>query len=396
LRGALASRLAGLKHGSLTLHDGIERLQFGSAEGGQSEGVHVTVKDSRFYSAVVLNGSVGAAESFARGWWTASDLTAAIRILVRNREAMLALDGGLAHLSAPARGVVHWMKRNTRSGSELNIAAHYDLGNSFFEKFLDETWMYSAAYFENEEMTLAEASRAKIDRLCRKLKLCAKDHLLEIGTGWGGLALQAAQTYGCKVTSATISREQYNLARARVQAAGLADRIEVVFCDYRDLQGTYDKLVSVEMIEAVGHQYLGEYLSCCERLLKPGGLFALQCITIGDADYERHTREVDFIKRWIFPGSCLVNVSRIREILNGSPLRVTQEEDVTHHYVRTLQEWRANFVHNRTRILSEGYDEEFWRLWYYYFSYCEAGFAENYIGTQQLVLEKTEVVASQN
>lgn len=351
--------------------------------------VHVTVHDAGFYSAIALNGSVGAAESYARGWWTTSDLTAAIRLLTRNRDAMLALDGGLSALSAPARRAVHWLNRNTRSGSQLNIAAHYDLGNEFFEQFLDETWMYSAAVFEREEMTLAEASRAKIERLCRMLELSPSDHLLEIGTGWGGFALQAAANYGCRVTTTTISREQYELARERVRAAGLQDRIEVVFRDYRDLRGSFDKLVSIEMIEAVGHQYLGEYLASCERLLKPGGRFALQCITIGDADYERHTGEVDFIKRWIFPGSCLVNVNRIRQLIDAMPMRITRVDDITLHYARTLREWRARFIENRAAILAAGYSEEFWRMWLYYFCYCEAGFSEQYIGTQQILIEKS-------
>jgi cyclopropane-fatty-acyl-phospholipid synthase len=395
LRKSLLARLRSLKSGTLTLQDGSEFFQFGqnakmgTADEGDALEAHIDVHNPAFYTAIALNGSVGAAESYVKGHWSTRDLTRLIRLLTRNRATMLGVDSGMASLSTPLRRVIHWLHRNTPAGSQANIAAHYDLGNDFFAQFLDETWMYSSAFFEHENMTLAEASRAKIDRLCGLLELQADDHLLEIGTGWGGLAIQAASKYGCRVTTATISRQQFDFTKERVQAAGLSGRIEVVFRDYRDLRGQYDKLVSVEMIEAVGHHYLGNYLSCCDRLLKPGGKAALQCITIGDEDYERHTADVDFIKRYIFPGSCLVNVNQIRKLLKATALQVVQALDITEHYVRTLQEWQNRFVENRETILRLGYNENFLRMWCYYFSYCEAGFAEKYIGTSQLLMQKS-------
>jgi len=379
-----------LETGSLVLIDDTERIEIGDSSRATDVHAHIEVHNPAFYSCVALNGSIGAAESYMRGHWTSRDLTRVIRVLVRNRAAMMSVDGGLSSFSAPVHRLIHWLHRNTPEGSRENIAAHYDLGNDFFAQFLDPTWMYSSAIFERDDMTIEQASRAKNERLCAMLDLQDSDHLLEIGTGWGGFALHAAQTRGCRVTTATISKQQFEFARERVLAAGLENRIEIVFCDYRNLQGKYDKLVSIEMIEAVGHQYLGQYLQCCDRLLKNGGKLALQCITIGDADFNRHTTEVDFIKRYIFPGSCLVNTNRIRSLLSATSLSIQIEDDITRHYVRTLQEWRHRFHHNTESIKKLGFDEQFTRMWDYYFSYCEAGFAENYIGTSQLLLTKNK------
>lgn len=388
LRKAVLSRLKSLEKGSLVLNDGADRFELGDPCDGTDLHVQLEVLNPAFYAAVARNGSIGAAESYIKGHWTSRDLTRLIRLLVRNRAAMLSVDGGLSSFSAPIHRLMHWLNRNTPQGSRENIAAHYDLGNDFFAQFLDPTWMYSSAVFERDDMSLEDASRAKNERLCRMLDLQETDHLLEIGTGWGGFALHAAQTRGCRITTATISERQFEFARERVRAAGLADRVEVVFCDYRELRGAYDKLISIEMIEAVGHQYLGQYLECCDRLLKTGGRLALQCITIGDSDFDRHTAEVDFIKRYIFPGSCLVNTNRIRSLLQGTALSIQIADDITPHYVRTLQEWRRRFHQNFESVKKLGFDEQFIRMWDYYFNYCEAGFAENYIGASQLLLTK--------
>ena len=281
------------------------------------------------------------------------------------------------------------MRRNSRAGSRRNIAAHYDLGNEFFRSFLDETLMYSAATFEHEQQSLHDAQVARLDRICRKLELGPDDHLLEIGTGWGGLALHAARHFGCRVTTTTISREQWTLARERVREAGLGDRVEVLCEDYRDLTGTYDKLVSIEMIEAIGHQYYDTYFAKCSELLAPHGAMLLQAITIADQRYERARRSVDFIQRYIFPGSCIPSVAALSSsIARASDLRLFHLDDIGPHYATTLAHWRQNLRANLARVRSLGYGEEFIRMWEYYFCYCEGGFMERVIGDVQMLLVK--------
>ncbi|HSB24738.1 MAG TPA: cyclopropane-fatty-acyl-phospholipid synthase family protein, partial [Burkholderiaceae bacterium] len=282
----LRARMAGLAHGQLTIVDGARRDTYGRATTRCALQATVQVRDRRFYTEVAFGGSVGAGESFMAGDWTVDDLTALVRILLVNRGLLDGLDGGWSRLAEPARRALHAAARNTRTGSRRNIAAHYDIGNDFFELFLDPTMMYSCAVFERADMTLERAQVAKLDRLCRKLDLRPGDHLLEIGTGWGALALHAAQHYGCRVTTTTISREQHALARRRIADAGLADRITLRLDDYRDLEGRYDKLVSVEMIEAIGHQYFDTFFRRCSELLVPGGTMVLQAITIDDRQYE--------------------------------------------------------------------------------------------------------------
>ncbi|MCA8941247.1 MAG: class I SAM-dependent methyltransferase, partial [Planctomycetes bacterium] len=284
----------------------------------------------------------------------------------------------------------HRLRRNTKSGSKANIAAHYDLGNDFFERFLDPTMTYSSACFAHPGMTLEQASIEKLDRLCRKLDLKPDDHLLEIGTGWGSMAIHAARHYGCRVTTTTISRQQFELARERVRRAGLEDRIEVLERDYRDLEGEYDKLVSVEMIEAVGHEFLGDYMHACSARLKPDGVMAIQVITIQDQLYARAVREVDFIKRYIFPGSFIPSITAIGDAMAArTDLRMFHLEDMAPHYAETLRRWRGNLHANREEILALGsYDEAFLRLWDYYLCYCAGGFEERQLGVAQIVFTK--------
>jgi cyclopropane-fatty-acyl-phospholipid synthase len=290
--------------------------------------------------------------------------------------------------------VLHAISRNTRTGSSRNIAAHYDIGNDFFERFLDPTMMYSCAVFERDDMTLEEAQVAKLDRLCRKLDLKPTDHLLEIGTGWGGLALHAARRYGCRVTTTTISREQHALARDRIAAAGLSDRITLRLDDYRDLDGRYDRLVSVEMIEAVGHHYFDTFFRRCGELLLPGGTMVLQAITIDDRQYAAARDSVDFIKRHIFPGCCIPSVTAMVEsTTRASSLRVVDLEDIGPHYATTLAAWRENLFANADGIRACGYPETLLRMWHFYLSYCEGGFAERALGDVQLVLQDSSVAA---
>ncbi len=360
---ALRARLAQLEHGRITLIDGARRDTFGHATPRCALHATLRVRDRRFYAEAAFGGSVGAGESFMAGDWTVDDLTALVRILLVNRGVLDGLDSGWSRVAEPARRALHALARNTREGSRRNIAAHYDIGNDFFELFLDPTMMYSCAVYERAEMTLEQAQIAKLDRLCRKLDLKPGDHLLEIGTGWGALALHAAQHYGCRVTTTTISREQHARARQRIDAAGLADRITLRLDDYRDLDGRYDKLVSVEMIEAVGHHYFDTFFRRCGELLKPGGTMVLQAITIDDRQYESARDSVDFIKRHIFPGCCIPSVTALAQ----SAARAS-----------TLRRAR-------------GYPDALLRMWHFYLSYCEGGFAERALGDVHMVLQDTSV-----
>ncbi|GAB4174171.1 MAG: cyclopropane-fatty-acyl-phospholipid synthase family protein [Wenzhouxiangellaceae bacterium] len=386
-RRILLGMLQRLHTGALTVVDGQDRWHFGP---GGDPSVTLTVRHPDFYADAVYGGSIGVAESYMLGHWEADDLIALIRLMVRNREVIDGIDEhGLARLATPLRKAAHWLNRNSRSGSRRNIAAHYDLGNDFFATFLDSSWMYSCAIFEQPSMTLAEAQTAKLDRICRKLRLSAQDRVLEIGTGWGGFALHAARHYGCHVTTTTISRQQHELAAERIRQAGLQDRITLLFDDYRDLEGQYDKLVSIEMIEAVGHQYYDTYFECCARLLKPDGQFLLQAITIADQRYEAAARNVDFIQRYIFPGSTIPSVSALlASATRASDLRVFHLEDIGPHYATTLRCWRDRFMSSLDRIRELGCDEQFIRMWEFYFCYCAGGFAERALGDVQMLLVK--------
>ncbi|HTN50057.1 MAG TPA: cyclopropane-fatty-acyl-phospholipid synthase family protein [Burkholderiaceae bacterium] len=391
----LRTRLAGLEYGEITLVDGARRDTYGRIT--PRCGLHATlrVRDRRFYAEAAFGGSVGAGESFMAGDWTVDDLTALVRILLVNRGLLDGLDSGWSRLAEPARRLLHAAARNTRTGSRRNIAAHYDIGNDFFELFLDPTMMYSCAVYERAEMTLEQAQIAKLDRLCRKLDLQPGDDLLEIGTGWGALALHAAQHYGCRVTTTTISREQHALVRRRIDDAGLADRITLRLDDYRDLDGTYDKLVSVEMIEAVGHQYFDTFFRRCSELLVPGGTMVLQAITIDDRQYASARDSVDFIKRHIFPGCCIPSVTALAQsAARASTLRIVDLEDIGPHYATTLAAWRRNLFAHAEQVRARGYPEALLRMWHFYLSYCEGGFAERALGDVQIVLQESSAAVA--
>jgi cyclopropane-fatty-acyl-phospholipid synthase len=386
---AVFARLRALRKGCLIMAEGKERHRFGTTCAELPEPVVIQVHDPRLYGDVAFGGSVGAGEAYMRGYWTAAQLVDVVRLFVLNADVLEDLEGGLALFTNPLRKALHALRRNSRAGSRRNIAAHYDLGNEFFAQFLDETLMYSAATFEHEGQSLYDAQLARLDLICRKLDLGPDDHLLEIGTGWGGLALHAARHFGCRVTTTTISREQWSLATERVREAGLGDRVSVLCQDYRDLAGQYDKLVSIEMIEAIGHQYYDTYFARCAALLKPQGAMLLQSITIADQRYERAKRSVDFIQRYIFPGSCIPSVAALTASLaRSSDLRVFDMDDIGPHYATTLAHWRQRFRANLPRIRALGYDETFVRMWEYYLCYCEGGFAERVIGDVQMLLVK--------
>lgn len=388
-RGVFAT-LARIRAGTLTVGENGRTRVFGTAAEGEPD-AEIVIRDPHFFRDVVLAGDLGAAESFMHGDFDCPDLTALVRLFIRNREALEGLDGGLAGLRRMLRDAIRFMARNSRRGSRRNIAAHYDLGNDLFRLFLDDNMMYSSAIFEHEDSTLEEASRLKNDLICRKLELGPDDHLLEIGTGWGGFAIQAARDYGCRVTTTTISRRQHELAVERVREAGLQDRVTLLTRDYRDLDGEYDKLVSIEMLEAVGYEYYDTYFAQCSRLLKPNGLMCLQTITINEQAYQRARGHVDFIKKYIFPGGCLPSLGAIADSLRrATDMNVAHVAEIGAHYARTLQHWRTRFNGAVDRVLRCGYDERFVRMWQYYLHYCEAGFLERVIGDVQMVLFKPQ------
>ncbi len=382
---ALMPRLARLTEGRLFLRDGARSVTFGR---GAAEPIEVVVHDRRFYQSVAFGGHIGAGEAYAEGWWTTDDLTGLVRLLAQNRGALDGLETGWARLAQPLRRLLHVMNRNTRSGSRRNIQAHYDLSNDFFQTFLDETLTYSCGIFEQPGMTMSEASLAKYDRLAALVDLGPDDHVIEIGTGWGGFAVRAAARFGCRVTTTTISAEQFRFASRRVAEAGLTDRVTVLNRDYRDLEGSFDKLVSIEMIEAVGHEHYDTFFAKCSELLAPNGLAAIQSITIQDHLYEAARREVDFIKRHIFPGSCIPSRAVLRQAAERIGLTLVRADDIGRHYAETLRRWRANFRASHDRITALGFDDRFQRLWDFYFCYCEGGFLDGAIGNAQLTFAK--------
>ena len=386
---AVRARLAGLVHGQVAIVAGADRRVYGRRSERCPLAVILRVHDPRFWSELAFGGSIGAGEAYMLGYWSCDGLTDLVRILLHNREVLDGMETGLARLTVPLQKALHWFNRNTRSGSRRNIAAHYDLGNDFFRLFLDPTLMYSCAIFERPDMTLEEAQVARLGRICRKLDLRSTDHLLEIGTGWGAMAIHAAQKHGCRVTTTTISRQQHELAVQRVAEAGLEDRITVLLEDYRDLDGTYDKLVSIEMIEAVGHQFYDTYFGQCGRLLKDDGLMLLQAITIADQRYDSARRSVDFIQRHIFPGSTIPSVTAMQDsITRSSDLRLAHLEDIGPHYATTLRMWRQGFLANVETVRELGYPEEFIRMWEFYLCYCEGGFEERALGDVHMLLAK--------
>ena len=390
LRERLRANLRGFDHGRLSLCDGQGTLEFGNPGAAPADpDVRVDVLDPSFYLAVAAHGSVGAGEAYMDGHWRCNDLVGLIRLLLRNRSLLDGLESGLARFGALAMRASYGLRRNTRHGSRRNIAAHYDLGNDLFALMLDETMAYSCGVFERDEATLHEAQLAKFERICRKLRLGTDDHLLEIGTGWGGFAIHAASRYGCRVTTTTISREQHDWAKEKIAAAGLADRVTLLLDDYRDLRGRYDKVVSIEMIEAVGARYLDTYTAQCSKLLEPHGAMLLQAITIQDQVYEEALKSVDFIQRFIFPGSFIPSVTAITDSVRSSTdMKVFHLEDIGPHYATTLRRWRENFFAQLPEVRRLGYPDAFVRLWEYYLCYCEGGFLERQLGDVQMLLTK--------
>jgi cyclopropane-fatty-acyl-phospholipid synthase len=390
LRQRLLDRIRGLRHGRLVLQDACGTVELGDPASAHPDlQIHLQVLDPEFYRAVARNGSVGAGESYMDGHWRCDDLLGLIQLLLRNRDLLDGMESGLARLGGMAMRGWHALRRNTRDGSRRNIAAHYDLGNDFFGLFLSSDLMYSSALWADPADTLETASARKLERICRQLELKPTDRVIEIGTGWGGFALYAAAHYGCHVTTTTISREQHALASQRVAAAGLNDRVTLLLQDYRDLDGQYDKLVSIEMVEAIGAPYLDVYFDKLGRLLKPDGLALLQAITIEDHRYAQALKSVDFIKRHVFPGSFIPSINALLAAkTRASDLALTRLDDFGGSYALTLQAWRERFMAKLPQVRAQGFDERFIRMWAFYLAYCEGGFRERSIGVAHLLMAK--------
>jgi cyclopropane-fatty-acyl-phospholipid synthase len=387
-KSQVLNKLKKLAKGHLTLIDGDEHYQFGQA-GNLS--ATIIVNDAHFYGDVAFGGSIGAGEAYMLGYWQADNLTNVIRLFAANQSIMDKLEGGFEWLSKPILKALHYFNRNTQDGSRKNIAAHYDLGNDFFKLWLDPTMMYSAAIFEPADCNLEAASLKKLKVICDKLDLKPTDHVVEIGTGWGGFAIYAAKNYGCKVTTTTISQQQYDEAKQRVNAENLEHKIKLLLNDYRDLQGQFDKLVSIEMVEAVGHQFYDTYFKKVSSLLKPDGLALIQAITIADQRFEAAKNSVDFIQRYIFPGSNIPsNTAILNSITKTTDMRLFDCEDIGPHYATTLRKWRENLFANIAQVRQLGYSEEFIRMWEFYLCYCEGGFAERALGDVHLLLAKPQ------
>ncbi|MHC4227892.1 MAG: class I SAM-dependent methyltransferase [Planctomycetota bacterium] len=386
-RQIVLSRLGKVQLGQIVISENGEHTMFGQLTKDFPLTAQLTVCNPKFYSEIAFGGSIGAGEAYINGYWTCDELGDLLRILIRNREVLEQMDSGLALLSSPIHKLLHALNRNTRKGSRKNIAAHYDLGNEFYQLWLDPKMMYSCAYFDTPDTSLEDAATEKLDRICRKLDLSANDSVIEIGTGWGGFAMHAARHYGCHVTTTTISQQQVHYAKQAILDAGLEDKITLLNMDYRDLEGRYDKLVSIEMIEAVGHEFHGAYFRKCCDLLKPDGQMLLQAITIADQRYDQYKTGVDFIKRYIFPGGCLTSVTDMaRVITRHTDMRVIHMEDIGPHYATTLRHWHDRFFARIDEVRELGYSDGFIRMWQFYLCYCESAFIERAIGNVQMLI----------
>ena len=385
----LFKKLKGLKTGELTIIDGSEIHVFGIPKSELK--ATLTVSSQEFYVFLGSGGTNGAAEAFTAGYWSADNLVELIQIIIRNKKTMEGLESGLARLTNPITKIIHRLRQNTLKGSKSNILAHYDLSNDFYKLWLDSTMTYSSGIFLNKKSSMLDASVEKLDRLCRKLNLNSSDHVLEIGTGWGSFATHAAKNYGCKVTTTTISDNQFNYVAELISKENLDNKITLLNKDYRELEGVFDKVVSIEMIEAVGSDFVPGFFEKASSLLKKNGLMALQGITYNDPDFNAYKNSVDFIRKYIFPGSCLISLSQVEKaIKEKTDLIMLDTEDITLHYARTLEIWRKDFENVLPQVRELGFSDPFIRIWVFYLVYCEAGFLENLIGDFQFIFAKPD------
>ena len=388
-KSILLKKLRGLNYGRLTIVDGPQKLSFGD-KNSEFQAI-ITVTSQEFYVFLGTSGTLGAAEAYTADYWYADNLVSLIQIVIKNKKTMENLDSGFAKLANPFNKIIHKKRQNSIIGSKKNILAHYDLSNDFYQLWLDSTMTYSCGIFLNDNSSMEDASIEKLDRFCRKLKITENDKVLEIGSGWGSFALHAAKNYGCNVTTTTISDNQFSYVSNLISKENLWSKITLLNKDYRELEGLYDKIVCIEMIEAVGSNYVPDFFKKVSSLLLPNGLMALQGITYNNPDFEAYKNSVDFIKKYIFPGGCLVSVSQIKEaIRNKTDLTIVEVEDITQHYVRTIKYWRQDFIKALPEIRNLGFSEPFIRIWEFYLVYCEAGFLENSIGDFQFVFAKPD------
>lgn len=390
-KNQLLKRLQQMPRGYLLIEDGDELHGFGNPADEIDVKAKIVIQDPGTYRDIAFGGSIGGAEAYMLGKWTTPNLVDVVRLMSVNIDFLNEMDDSKSVLQRVGDKVFHLLNRNTEKQARDNISRHYDLSNDFFELFLDPEMMYSAAIFPSVDADLDEAALHKLDVICRKLELKPSDHLLEIGTGWGGLAIYAARHYGCRVTTTTISREQYDTATRRVQDEGLDGKVTVLFEDYRNLSGRYDKLVSVEMIEAVGHEFYKQYFSGCAALLKDDGLMLLQAITIPDQRYQYARKSVDFIQRYIFPGGSLPSHEAIiSSVRSNTDLLMVGMQEIGDDYARTLEVWRERFLAKLDDVKALGFDDYFIRMWNYYLCYCQGGFEERIIGTSQILFAKPD------
>jgi len=349
----------------------------------------VKVRSYRFFSRIVTSGDIGLGEAYMAGEWQCDDLPGFIRLLITNREVFSDGNPLSALASRIFNQVRHLLNRNSIPGSRKNMRRHYDLSNRFFELFLDESMTYSCGLFDAPDASLDRAQQNKLQAVLAKAAVGPDDHVLEIGCGWGGFALEDARRTGCRVTGITVSQRQYEYARRRISACGLENRVDIQLCDYRHVKGQFDRIVSIEMLEGVGHAYLGLFFNCCDRLLKPGGKLVIQTITIPDQHYARYRREADWIQKYIFPGACIPSLTALCQAMTAhSGLVVESIESIGRHYAKTLQAWRRRFMRNREQVSALGFDQVFQRKWIYYLALCEAGFAEKALGDLQMILSR--------
>jgi cyclopropane-fatty-acyl-phospholipid synthase len=387
----LLKKLDNIEIGLLQLYVNDMLYEFGDANAKSEIHAVIRVQDIRAFRAIVTGGEPAAGKTYIDGWWTSDDLIEVLRIFTVNRNALFGFKHGVASFAKTINRVSNNILRNTLKGSKRNIKAHYDIGNDLYELFLDEKMMYSSAYFRNEEEDLATASEYKLKLICEKLDLQASDQVIEIGTGWGGFAIYAAQHYGCHVTTTTISDEQFEHASRKVHELNLTNRINVIKQDYRALSGSYDKLVSIEMIESVGHQYINHYFKICSSLLNSSGAMLIQSITMSDYLFKNYLNSTDFIRKYVFPGGCLTSVtSMMSSVSNQTDLTLYHSESFASSYAKTLKLWHHNFYKNRDKVIELGYSTTFIRLWEYYMKYCQAGFENRVIDVYHLVLKKPD------
>ena len=394
----LLGRLAKLKHGSVSVFQGGERFQLGDAEPTSDLSANILVSDASFYRRIVTGGTMGSAESYMDGHWSCSDLTSLIRIMIRNIDQVSTLNKAVSQIRTMAWRWKHAARKNSVHGSKRNIVEHYDLGNEFYKLFLDPTMNYSSGIFDQRvarnrfstaEDAMHAASLTKMDRICQKLNLQPGDEVLEIGTGWGAMAVHMAMHYGCNVTTTTISEEQYRLACERVEAAGMEHQIKILKQDYRSLRGQFDKIVSIEMVEAVGHKFMNGFFARCSSLLRPHGEMLLQAITMSPQNWKTYLGSVDFIRAYVFPGGCLPTVGSLHTAAaEATDMRMLHTEDMTPHYATTLNHWKRKFLARLDDVRALGFDENLIRLWNFYLSYCEAGFEERRVHCVQTMFGK--------